>query len=119
MQTGYTCLHRGRDCCEVFGGSATGVGGDSTINRGGVLVTSVGNCIGVGCCSGEGASSGSTRVGLDGCTGVRSCSKLESVCNFVDWSPCRIALRWPLWVARSDGGYLFNCLTVKAGNVVR
>ena len=34
-------------------------------------------------------------------------------------SPWCIDLTWPLWVAPRDGGYLFTCLTVKAGNVVR
>ena len=80
--------------------------------------SSMGTGDGVGSSCGNESSSGSMRVGLAG-DGVCRCSKLESVCNLVDCRPCRIALRWPLWVAMSDGGYLFNCLTVKAGNVER
>ena len=59
------------------------------------------------------------RVGPFGGIAVRSCSRLESECNFVERSPCLIAFRWPLCVARRDGGYLLSCLTVKDGNVVR
>ena len=66
-----------------------------------------------------GGSSSSMRVGPCGGIVVRSCSRLDSECDFVERSPCLIAFRWPLWVARSDGGYLFSCLTAKEGKVVR
>ena len=44
---------------------------------------------------------------------------LDNEWSFVERRPCRIALRWPLCVAINFGGYLFNCLTVNPGNVVR
>ena len=46
-------------------------------------------------------------------------SKLFAVCFWVKRNPCFCALRWPLWVARSDGGYRFTCLVVNSGKVVR
>ena len=44
---------------------------------------------------------------------------LDNEWGFVERMPWRIAFRCPLCVAINFGGYLFNCLTVKPGNVVR